>query len=70
MLNSRRRSSAPETWPAAAMVLYPLGLLAALAVALVLGGDETEPSWWLLTAVPLGLLAAASLFVKRAQRAR
>jgi hypothetical protein len=70
MLNARRRSSAPGTRPAAAMVLYPLGLLAALAVALVLGGDETELSWWLLVAVPLTLFAAASVFVRRAQRAR
>jgi hypothetical protein len=64
-----RRSSGPRSWPAAAIVLYPLGLLALLAAALVLGGDETEPSRWALIAVPLTLLAAASLFVRRAQRA-
>jgi hypothetical protein len=51
------------------MVLYPLGLLAAVAVALVLGGDKTSPGLWALTAVPLTFLAAASLVVRRAQRA-
>jgi peptidoglycan/LPS O-acetylase OafA/YrhL len=56
-------------WPTAAMVLYPLGLLAAIAVAIVLGGEETSPALWALVVVPLAVLAAASLLVRRAQRA-
>jgi hypothetical protein len=51
------------------MVLYPLGLLAAVAVALVLGGEETSPARWALVLLPLAVLAIASLFVRRAQRA-
>jgi hypothetical protein len=51
-----------------AMVLYPIGLLAALAVALLLGGDHTGPARWALIVVPLTLVAAASLVVRRAQR--
>jgi hypothetical protein len=51
------------------MVLYPLGLLAAIAVAIVLGGEETSPALWALVVVPLAVLAAASLLVRRAQRA-
>jgi hypothetical protein len=57
-------------WPGAAIVLYPIGLLAALAVALMLGGDETGPARWALVVVPLTLLALASLVVRRAERAR
>jgi hypothetical protein len=69
MLMSPRRGSARRLWPTAAMVLYPLGLLAALAVALLLGGEATAPALWALVAVPVTFLAAASLFVRRARRA-
>jgi hypothetical protein len=48
------------------MVLYPLGF----AVVLLLGGEETRPTRWVLIAVPLTFLAAASLVARRAQRAR
>jgi hypothetical protein len=65
---TRARDPSRRVWPTGAMVLYPIGLLAALAVALLLGGDHTGPARWALIVVPLTLVAAASLVVRRAQR--
>jgi peptidoglycan/LPS O-acetylase OafA/YrhL len=65
----RRRPRARRTWPAAAIVLYSLGLLAVLAVSLSLGGgEETAPEPWALIAVPPTLFAAGSIVVRRAER--
>ncbi len=55
----RRRGSVRRTWPTAAIVLYSLGMLTILAVALSLGGAETTPARWALIAVPVALVAAA-----------
>ena len=48
-----------------ATVLYVLGLVAVLTVSLSLGGAETAPTRWALVAIPVGLLAAASITSRR-----
>ena len=52
--------------PSLTGVLYGLGLAALLAVALSLGGGETEPVRWALVVVPVALFASASLAARRA----
>jgi peptidoglycan/LPS O-acetylase OafA/YrhL len=56
-----------RAWPAAALVLYGLGLLAALAVSFALADDETAPARWALIAVPATLIGTASFSVRRAE---
>ena len=66
-MNGRRRA-ARRTRPTAAIVLYALGMLALLAVAISLRGAETAPTRWAMVAFPTSLIAAASVVVRRAAR--
>lgn len=59
---------ARRTVPRAAAVLYALGLLALLAVAVSLRGAETAPTRWAMVAFPIGLMATASIAVRRGAR--
>ena len=60
------RLTARETWaiPTAASVLYAVGLLALLAVSVSLGGGETAPMRWAMTAIPVTLVGTASLVAR------
>jgi hypothetical protein len=58
-----------RAWPAAALVLYGLGLVAALAVSFALADDETASARWALIAVPAALIGAASISVRRGEGA-
>jgi hypothetical protein len=67
---TRRRGFPRPTWPMAGMLLYAIGLVTVLAVALTLGDGETTPERWALTLVPVTLFAAASVVVRRTERAQ
>jgi hypothetical protein len=62
-MNRQRRPSPPIT----ATLLYALGLLALFTVALSLGGGETGMAHWGLIAIPVTLIATASLTMRRAR---
>jgi hypothetical protein len=64
-----RRDPTNRTWPPAAIVLYALGLLSVLAVAVALGGGDAGADRWALVLLPATLLAAGSLAVRRAASA-
>ena len=64
------RRAARRARPTAAVVLYALGLLALLAVAISLRGAETAPTRWAMVAFPTSLMAAASVVVGRSARNR
>ena len=50
-----------------ASVVYALGMLALLAVSLLLRGGETAPERWALISVPVALVASASLLMRSSQ---
>ena len=66
-MNGRRRQDR-RTMPTASAVLYALALLALVAVAISLREAETAPIRWATVALPISLMAAASVIVRRAAR--
>jgi hypothetical protein len=67
---TRRHATMLRPRPAGATVLYALGLLSLLVVALALGEEETTPARWTLLALPVVILGAASLLARRVPRPR
>jgi hypothetical protein len=64
---SPRAATDCRAWPATAIALYALGLLAVVAVFLALGDDDAKAGRLALVTVPVLLIATASLVVRRAR---